>query len=254
MIEYQDAHPIAVDCDRDIEFRLGLGITYGRPNMLSPIRNACMVLLVSGGCAFAPPVMAQPGGVEANAGTWKTWVIPSGKDFRVPPPPDTSATAAELEQVRDLVRRNDPQTYARIAFWDAGAPGYQWIELINKRVFTGQPLPPASHRIYTYMTMAIHDATIATWESKYHYKRPRPKEVDKSLTTVLPTPDSPSYPSEHAAAAGAAATVLAHFLPDEASALQAMAEEEAQSRVQAGLQFPSDASAGLALGRRVAES
>ena len=66
----------------------------------------------------------------------------------------------------------------RIAFWDAGAPGYQWIELVNKRVFAGQPLPPASHRIYTYMTMAMHDATIATWESKYFYKRPRPREVD----------------------------------------------------------------------------
>ena len=141
----------------------------------------------------------------------------------------------------------------RIAFWDAGAPGYQWIELVNKRVFAGQPLPPASHRIYTYMTMAMHDATIATWESKYFYKRPRPSEVDASLVPVLPTPRSPSYPSEHAAAAGAAATVLAYFLPDEAASLQAMAEEEAQSRVQAGVQFPSDASAGLALGRRVAE-
>jgi membrane-associated phospholipid phosphatase len=220
--------------------------------MLSPLRSACLALLVSGGLAFASPVMAQPGGIEANAGAWKTWVIPSGKDFRVPPPPDASVTATELEQLRDLVRRNDPQTYGRIAFWDAGAPGYQWIELVNKRVFTGQPLPPAPHRIYTYMTMAMHDATIATWESKYHYKRPRPKEVDSSLTPVLPTPNSLSYPSEHAAAAGAAATVLAHFLPNEAGALQAMAEEEAQSRVQAGLQFPSDAAAGLELGRRVA--
>jgi hypothetical protein len=158
-----------------------------------------------------------------------------------------------LEDLRDLVRRNDPQTYARIAFWDAGAPGYQWIELVNKRVFTGQPLPPASHRIYSYMTMAMHDATIATWESKYFYKRPRPKEVDTTLTPVLPTPNSPSYPSEHAAAAGAAATVLAYFFPNEAASLQAIAEEQAQSRVQAGVQFPSGAAAGLELGRRVAK-
>jgi len=221
--------------------------------MLSPLRSAVMALLLAGSCAFVPPVMAQPGGIEPNAGMWKTWVIPSGRDFRAPPPPDASATAVELEQLRDLVRKNDPQSYARIAFWDAGAPGYQWIELVNKRIFTGQPLPPASHRIYTYMTMAMHDATIATWESKYFYKRPRPREVDTSLTPVVPTPNSPSYPSEHAAAAGAAAAVLAYFLPGEAGSLQAMAEEEAQSRVMAGLQFPSDAAAGLALGRRVAE-
>ena len=35
------------------------------------------------------PVCAQS--VEPKAGTWKTWVISSGKDFRVPPPPDDAA-------------------------------------------------------------------------------------------------------------------------------------------------------------------
>src|SRR5262245_21987226 len=101
--------------------------------------------------------------------------------------------------------------------------------------------------------MAIYDATIAAWESKYFYNRPRPSEADATLPTALPTPRSPSYPSEHAAAAGAAAAVLAYFFPDEASSFQTMAEEAAQSRVLAGLQFPSDASAGLKLGQSVAE-
>ena len=96
--------------------------------------------------------------------------------------------------------------------------------------------------------MAIYDATIAAWESKYFYNRPRPSEADATLPTALPTPRSPSYPSEHAAAAGAAATVLSYFFPDEASSFQAMAEEAAQSRVLAGVQFPSDSSAGLELG------
>ena len=101
--------------------------------------------------------------------------------------------------------------------------------------------------------MAIYDATIAAWKSKYFYNRTRPSEVDPTLATAVATPGSPSYPSEHAAAAGAAATVLAYFFPDEASSFQAMAEEAAQSRVQAGVQFPSDSSAGLELGRKVAE-
>ena len=39
-----------------VDFALGLGITYGRPNMLRPLRSACMALLLSGSCAFAPPV------------------------------------------------------------------------------------------------------------------------------------------------------------------------------------------------------
>src|SRR5262249_34570315 len=37
--------------------------------------------------------------IEPNAGSWKTWVIASGRDFRTPPPNDTSATTeiAELK-------------------------------------------------------------------------------------------------------------------------------------------------------------
>ncbi|RWX10358.1 phosphatase PAP2 family protein [Rhizobium leguminosarum] len=159
-----------------------------------------------------------------------------------------------MEQLHDLVAKNDAQVAAKITFWDAGSPGYRWIDLVNNRVLTGQPIPNA-HRIYTYLTMAMYDATIAAWESKYFYNRPRPRpsEADATLPTALPTPRSPSYPSEHAAAAGAAATVLSYFFPDEASSFQAMAEEAAQSRVLAGVQFPSDSSAGLELGRRVAE-
>jgi len=69
----------------------------------------------------------------------------------------------------------------------------------------------------------------------------------------LPVPNSPSYPSEHAATAQAAAAVLAYFLPTEAHSFQAMAEEAGWSRVLAGLQYPSDYYAGLALGQAVAQ-
>ena len=110
-----------------------------------------------------------------------------------------------------------------------------------------------AHRVYTYVAMAMYDATIATWESKYHYRRPRPTQMDHRLPTAVAVPDSPSYPSEHAAAAQAAATVLAYFLPLEAQTFQAMAEQAGWSRVLAGVQFPSDHHAGLELGRRVAE-
>jgi membrane-associated phospholipid phosphatase len=99
----------------------------------------------------------------------------------------------------------------------------------------------------------MYDATIATWESKYVYNRRRPSEQRRGLHTALPVPNSPSYPSEHAATAQAAASVLAYFLPAEAQSFQSMAEEAGWSRVLAGLQYPSDYTAGLELGRRVAE-
>ncbi len=107
--------------------------------------------------------------------------------------------------------------------------------------------------VYTYVALAMYDATIAAWESKYAYNRQRPSERDHKLPTALPVPNSPSYPSEHAAAAQAAASVLAYFIPGEAQSFQTMAKQAGWSRVLAGLQYPSDYYAGLELGRKVAE-
>ena len=202
-----------------------------------------------------PTAQAQPasrGGIEPNAGTWRTWVISSGADNRVQPPPGAAETRAELRAMADLIGRNDEAARQQIAFWDAGSPGYRWIDLINSRVLAATPTTPYPHRVYTYVALAMYDATIAAWESKYFYKRQRPSELDHNLSTALPVPDSPSYPSEHAAVASAAAEVLAYFLPAEAGNFQAMAEQAGWSRVLAGLQFPSDYTAGMEFGRRVA--
>ena len=192
--------------------------------------------------------------IEPTAGAWKPWVISAGKDYRVPPPPGRAATRRELETLEDLTRHNDATTRRQIAFWDAGAPAYRWMDLINQRAFAGRPLTPFSHRVYTYVALAMNDATIATWDSKYYYRRARPSEVDHDLATAAAVPHSPSYPSEHSATAWAAATVLAYLLPAEAAAFQAMAEEAGRSRVLAGLQYPSDDEAGAELGRKVAQA
>jgi membrane-associated phospholipid phosphatase len=191
--------------------------------------------------------------VEPTAGQWRTWIISSGKDYRVGPPPPPQGTRAELRDLSDLIARNDAQTAAQIAYWDAGSPQYRWIDLISNRLLAGTPTTAYAHRVYTYVALAMYDATIATWESKYYYRRPRPSELDHKLPTSVDVPDSPSYPSEHAAAAQAAATVLAYFLPGEAQTFQQLAEQAGWSRVLAGTQFPSDYYTGLELGKKVAE-
>ena len=85
-----------------------------------------------------------------------------------------------------------------------------------------------------------------------HYNRVRPSQVDPSLTPLLPNPQSPSYPSEHAVVAGAASEVLAYLFPAQAQFYRGKAEEAAQSRLLAGVQYRSDITAGLELGRAVA--
>ena len=90
-----------------------------------------ILLLLSG---FVPPpasAQAQAPAIQLDrdAGTWKTWVIPSGKEFRVPPPPDRGTTAKEAAEVARLAAARDKAALDTIAYWATGAPSYRWSEL-----------------------------------------------------------------------------------------------------------------------------
>jgi membrane-associated phospholipid phosphatase len=195
---------------------------------------------------------AGAGQLEPAAGGWRTWFLMSGADLRPPPPPNSEG---ELSQVRGALGAVDALMLDRIAFWDAGAPPYRWNELATDLSFRGTfgTSSAAYPRVQAYLNMAIHDATVAAWDAKYAYNRARPSQLDATLTPLVAVPRSPSFPSEHAAAAGAAAEVLAYFAPKEAEALRSMAEEAASSREWAGVQYASDTAAGLDIGRAVAK-
>jgi len=185
--------------------------------------------------------------VEPLAGTWKTWVLTSGSQLRLPPPPDSVATRAEIAQLRALEGERDVAARDLINFWDTADPGFRWIEMLFP-LGTGA----VNARAFSLLSVAIYDATIAAWDSKYIYNRSRPSQLDPSLRTVLPDPQSPSYPSEHAVVAGAASEVLAYLFPAQAKFYRDKAEEAGRSRLLAGVQYPSDVKAGLELGRAVA--
>jgi membrane-associated phospholipid phosphatase len=212
------------------------------------------VLAATGGLSVrAAAAAARPAAVpvEPGAGGWSTWVLRSGGELRPSPPPTGAAASGELAELKALAGQRDATAVDRIGYWDAGAPGYRWNELATAQAIRA-PVAVRGYRTLGLVNVAIHDATVAAWAAKYAFNRPRPAEADPSLVTVLPTPPSPSYPAEHAAAAGAAAAVLAHLYPERAAAVAALADEAAQSRVLAGVQYPSDVRAGLELGRAVA--
>src|SRR5215470_6484314 len=186
-----------------------------------------------------------PSRIEPQAGRWKTWVITSGSQFRLPPPPHGVAQVAEVRNLIARATQRDAAALAAISFWDAGPPGYRWNEIAINQLVRNNITGPRSARALSLLNVAIYDATIAAWDSKYVYNRPRPSEVSSRVDPAIPVPNSPSYPSEHAAAASAAAAVLGYLFPNEAQTYANQAQECGESRLNAGVQFPSDVSAGM---------
>jgi len=186
--------------------------------------------------------------VEPGAGNWKTWFITSGKDYRLPAP---SSYKNEITEVLDKQKNLDAKTKQQIIFWNAGAPGYRWQEMMNKLwpVDTGRYGALANLLLGT----AIYDATIAAWDTKYTYNRPRPFAADNKIKAYTIKPESPSYPCEYSVAAGAAVTIFTRFYPALADSVKKLAQLLIDSRIAAGVAFPSDTRAGFDLGKRIAE-
>lgn len=189
------------------------------------------------------------GQVEPGAGNWKTWVLSSGKEFRLPPPPDKKATQAELKDLLALQSKQNAEAIKTIHYWNAGAPGYRWGQVASQ--LSGSGMPP--FRTLALLHIAIYDATIAAWDTKYTFNRPRPSHTSAQVKNLVANPDSPSYPCEHSVAAGAAAAVLSYLFPQKADSIQKLALEVGQSRLLAGVQYLSDVEAGLELGRKVGQ-
>lgn len=186
--------------------------------------------------------------VEPEAGNWKTWLISSGKDYRLPAP------ASYKEEVAEVISRQknpDATTKQQITFWDAGAPGYRWQDMMNK-LWT---VDTSKYGVLAGMLLntAIYDATIAAWDTKYAYKRPRPFTADSRIKTYALKPESPSYPCEHSVAAGVAVAIFTKFYPALADSVKKLAQQLMDSRIAAGVAFPSDTRAGFELGKKIAE-
>lgn len=184
--------------------------------------------------------------VEPNAGTWKTWFISSGKDYRLPAP---SSSKEEINQVIAAQRSLDSAGLQQIFFWNAGAPNYRWQEMMTKVWQASGDKGPLANML---LSTATYDAIIAAWDTKYAYKRGRPF-TDSRVKLLIIKPESPSYPCEHSVAAGVAVAIFSHFFPKMADSVKKLAEQAMASRIAAGVAYPSDTRAGFELGKRIAE-
>lgn len=185
---------------------------------------------------------------EPGAGSWKTWFITSGKAWRLPAPPSYKE---HVPEVLAMQQKMDATMLQQISYWNAGAPGYRWHQMVGNIWLTDTGYTGALASML--LNVAIYDATIAAWDTKYAYKRPRPFAADNRIRAYTIKPESPSYPCEYSVAAGVATAIIAYYYPSLADSANRMAKQLMQSRVAAGVAFPDDTRAGFELGQKIAE-
>ena len=84
--------------------------------------------------------------IEPKAGTWKTWLLSSGSQLRLPPPPGGDVTQAEIKDLKALASQRDQAALDKISFWDVGSPGVPLERDRGERVPQAQPQRQPSRR------------------------------------------------------------------------------------------------------------
>jgi hypothetical protein len=218
------------------------------------------------------------------------FALSSPQQFRVAPPPalGSAAYARDYSEVKETgsaradARRSADQTEYAHFWYEFSDIGWNRIARTVAREHKQDLWQSA--RSFALLNAAMADAYIAGWDSKFHHDFWRPVTAiragaadgnaatvpDAGFTPLLPTPPVQDHPSTHSALGAAAAVVLAHaFGRDEirfafasSSALpgrpvrefrsfSSAAEENADSRVRAGIHFRAATVAGLELGRQI---
>lgn len=195
--------------------------------------------------------------LEPMAGSWRTWLVPDVVAARPSGPPawGSSAWQAQLGAVQEAVARRTPAQEEAVLRWAGGAgtvtPAGLWIEIARDLIERNGLDDSAAAHALAMTSVALADAFVCCWDTKYAYWYARPITADPALDVLIPTPPFPSYTSGHATISTAAAVVLGHLFPADQEALLAQAFEAKQSRLWAGIHYPIDNDIGAAMGDMV---
>jgi hypothetical protein len=199
-----------------------------------------------------PPMLAAFGQVKA-------WMLTPAEIVaeRPAPPPSTSSAqmAQELAEVRTAVDNLTREQLAIVYKWADGVstptpPGH-WNSIASDYLNDAHFSEVRAARALALVNMALHDAAVACWETKFAYYNPRPSQLDPSIKTVIGLPNFPAYTSGHSTFSAAAAEVLSYLFPSGAATFEAMKDEAAISRLYGGIHYRSDIEVGKDHGKRI---
>jgi membrane-associated phospholipid phosphatase len=228
-----------------------------RTLMGAGLGGAAMVPLGPVGRASATPVRATGEPVArmqetaTSPASWRTWLLTSAHELR-PAAPGAPAQQ-DIEEVVGLQAAPTDAATAAVARWGGRPAVLVWTELANAAYEELGLSPIREYRANALLQTAMYDAVVAAYDAQDAYDSPAPATVDARIKPIDGiAAGRPSFPSEHAAVAGAAAAFLTALLPDaKAGRFDDLADEAATSRLQAGLNLRRDTDAGLALGRAI---
>jgi len=253
----------------------------------------------SGPPQFYLPPSSNPGEWQltptcpAAGGTFLHWRnvtpfgIQSGDQFRSDPPPALTRAryTRDYNEVKDVGGMNSterPPDRAVVAQFYAFAPPNLWNPIARQVAAAQGTSLSENARAFALLNMAMSDAAVATFDTKYHYNFWRPEtairagdtdgnprtDPDPTFVPFGPTPCFPGYPSAHATLSNAAREVLEriygrrpHSITVSSPVLpgvilnytrfREITEDIDDARVYGGIHFRFDQEAGADQGRRV---
>ena len=218
--------------------------------------------------------------------------IRSAKDFLLGPPPalrsdEYAKTYNEVMAVGSIDSTERPPDRSEVATYYAATSPTQAFNQAARQIAQEQRRTLSENaRAFALINIAISDSLVATFFNKYHYNFWRPEtaihagdtdgnrktEGDPNFVPFIVTPCFPSYPSNHGAAANAAAAVMRRLYGEgghsitlsnpaaptivlQYTSFREITNDISDARVYGGIHFRTDQDAGavlgLAIGREV---
>ncbi|MBC6490124.1 vanadium-dependent haloperoxidase [Flavihumibacter stibioxidans] len=177
--------------------------------------------------------------VEPCWGDMKGFVLDSGSQFKLPPPPvysmDSSSAFFKFAYEVYSIGKNLTKEQKDIAtYWDdnpfvvehAGhmmfankkiTPGGHWMGIASIACKKDKADAEKTARVLALTAVGLMDGFVSCWEEKYASQVIRPVTVinefiDESWSPFLQTPPFPEYPSGHSVISASAATILTKLI------------------------------------------
>ncbi len=211
----------------------------------------------------------------------RTFAMPDGKACPLPAPPAYSEDKGsefykQALEVFETKKNLTPEQRATARFWSddpmlSSTPPGHWVSITLQILERENADINRSAEILARLGVALADAFIGCWDTKFQYDLLRPvtyirRTMDPKWESVMTTPPFPEYPSGHSTQSAAAAEVLTKFFGENFSfedathvkdgvkartfpSFRAAAEQAGMSRLYGGIHFRAAIERGLDQGR-----